>query len=692
MTRQAPLSGPAPHTPIQYLKGVGPARAARLARLEVKTAEDLLWLAPRRYEDRSRFASIREAQPGAAVTIQGRVLASALRRLPKGRTLLEATVGDSTGTLRCLWFNQPYLARQIRDGEDVILFGEVEGRARLQMVHPELERVNQDASQDDEAHLHVGRIVPIYPLTEGIGQRWLRRIVKTALDRVAAAVPEPLPEELRRRLKLAEVGWALPQLHFPDSWDTLEQARSRLAFDELFLMQLRLALRRARFAQRTKPQRYQLDGPLARAFRRQLPFALTASQEQVLQDILDDVSRTTPMLRLLQGDVGCGKTVVAALAIAVAIQSGFQAALMAPTELLAAQHARVLRDAFEPLGVRVALLAGGTESGERADVLRRIAAGTADLIIGTHALLEPSVAFAKLALVVIDEQHKFGVTQRAALVRKAAAADLLVMTATPIPRTLALSLYGDLACSTITELPAGRQPVRTLWFPEAKRQEAYRLIRAALQEGRQGYIVYPLVDAEEGKELKAATQMARHLQAEVFPDKAIELIHGQMPTTAQERVMRNFASGTTRLLVSTVVIEVGLDVPNATVMLIEHAERFGLSQLHQLRGRIGRGAHPATCTVLSDASDELSRQRLASFVGTTDGFQLAERDLMLRGPGELLGRDQHGWWRFRVADLARDARLLEDARREAFALVARDPALSGPSLARLRAKLGITRR
>ncbi|MBI2884751.1 MAG: ATP-dependent DNA helicase RecG [Candidatus Omnitrophica bacterium] len=688
MNRQAPLSRLPHQTPVQYIKGVGPARADRLKRLGVETAEDLLWLAPRRYEDRSRFAAIREAQPGSKVTIQGRVLSSELRRLPNGRTLLEAVVGDDTGVLRCLWFNQPYLARQIREGEQLIVYGEVEGRTSRQMVHPEVEHVEREPAPDDPAHLHVGRIVPIYPLTEGIGQRWLRRVANTALECAAGGVPELLPEELRRRLELARADWALSQLHFPDSWETLERARARLSFDELFLMQVRLALRRARFAQRTKPQRYQLEGELAASFRRQLPFALTASQEQVLREILDDVSRPTPMLRLLQGDVGCGKTVVAAMAMLVAIQSGFQAALMAPTELLAAQHARVLRAALEPLGVSVGLLAAGTEE-DRPELLRRIADGSTALVVGTHALLEPSVTFARLAFVVIDEQHKFGVTQRAALVRKAVAPDVLVMTATPIPRTLALSLYGDLTCSTITELPLGRRPVRTVRLPEAKRDEAYTLIRAALQEGRQGYIVYPLVEAKAGSGLKAAAQMVRQLQHDVFPGVAVELIHGQMPSAAQERVMRNFSQGSTRLLVSTVVIEVGLDVPNATVMLIEHAERFGLSQLHQLRGRISRGSHPATCLVLSEASDELSRQRLSAFVDTTDGFQLAERDLVLRGPGELLGRDQHGWWRFRVADLARDAGVLEQARREAFALVARDPVLRDPALAALRAKLGM---
>ena len=671
---------------IQYVKGVGPTRAQQLKRLGIRSVADVLFAVPRRYEDRSHLVTVRELVPGQLATLRARVLAKSLRRLRRGRVLVEAAMGDATGIVYCVWFHQPYLASQLRVGEELILHGRVElGGRRLQLVHPELERVEEASS---EPTLHAGRIVPIYPLTEGISQRWFRGIVSTVLTNHAASATEILPSAMRERHHLRPVAWALERIHFPDTWEALADAQRRLAFEELFMMQARLALRRARWTSREKPRRYQREGALTEAFRQRLPFSLTASQQQVLDELVDDLCRPAPMLRLLQGDVGCGKTVVAAFLIAIVVQSGYQVALMVPTELLAEQHHHVLVGYFEPLGVKVRLLSQVVSAPRRKSLTQEIARGAVEVVVGTHALLESAVSFNNLALVIIDEQHKFGVVQRGTLARKAQEPDVLVMTATPIPRTLALSIYGALACSTITELPPGRLPVRTVWHREADRPEAYRLIREELQQGRQGYVVYPLVDAQDRREVKAAIQMAKQLKTQVFPEHVVELLHGQMRPKEKEAIMRAFVEGRIQLLVSTVIVEVGLDVPNATVMLIEHPERFGLAQLHQLRGRIGRGTQAATCVLLSDAAEETAHERLAAFVKTADGFKLAERDLELRGPGELLGRQQHGWLRVRIARLTRDREWLDVARQEAFTLVEQNPQLVGDEWTALRHRMG----
>ena len=681
MSRQPALA----ELSVQYVKGVGPARAQRLKRLAIESVSDLLWTAPRRYEDRSRFVTIGALVPGEAVTIRVRFLDIEIRRMRTGRTLLQAAAGDGTGTVSCVWFHQPYLFNQLKIGQEYILYGQAElaGR-RLQFIHPELERLD---GEPGELGLHIGRIVPMYPLTEGLNQRWFRTVVRTALDRHGGSLEEVLPAGLRERDHLPSIAQALEQLHFPQTWDQLEQARQRLIFEELFSMQLRLALRRARWMARRKPRRYQLEGTLTRTFVQRLPFPLTDGQRRVIEEVAEDLGRPAPMLRLLQGEVGCGKTVVAAYATAVAVQSQYQAVWMAPTELLARQHHRVLTEYLSPLGVRTGLLAQGVPAVQRRALMRQVAEGTVEVVVGTHALIESSVAFARLGLAIIDEQHKFGVVQRSALARKAQEPDVLVMTATPIPRTLALSFYGDLACSTIAELPPGRHPVRTRRYKEPDRPKVYEQIRQELCQGRQAYVVYPVIEAKRQTDLKAAAQMAAHLKVRIFPGFVVELLHGQMRSAQQETVMRGFADGRIQVLVSTVIVEVGLDVPNATVMLIEHPERFGLAQLHQLRGRIGRGPAPATCLLISDVEEGDACQRLQAFVDTRDGFQLAERDLQLRGPGELLGRQQHGWLRLRVADLARDAPWLDRARAEAFGLVERNPQLAGQEFAALRTHL-----
>ena len=668
--------------PIRYVKGVGPHRASQLASLGIATVEDACYYPPRRYEDRTRLAAIRDLTPGDLATVRARVLSKALRRLRRGRTLFEMTVGDSSGTLQAVWFHSPFLAQQVAVGQEFLLYGRLEPDARLQMIHPEIEAV-----EEDDSSWHMGRIVPIYPLTSGVSQRWLRRLIAAILEESSGALEEILPEPLRLARGWPGVTAAVRELHFPTSWPSLETAKQRLAFDELFLLQLALAQRRAQTMAMSKPHRYLLDGPLTQGLRERLPFRLTASQERVLTELLEELRQPYPMYRLLQGDVGCGKTILLIFLMAVAAQSGCQAVLMAPTELLAEQHSRVAAASLGPLGIAVTLLSQGVAAPERARAAKAIASGKIPIVIGTHALLQRHVTFHRLSLVIIDEQHKFGVAQRARLAKKAQRPDVLVLTATPIPRTLALSLYGDLTASTITELPPGRRPIDTLWMHENQRKELYHLIRRHLADGRQGYVVYPLVEERATSDLKAATQMAKRLQTEVFPEFRVGLLHGQMKSAAKERVMRAFADGALQLLVSTVIVEVGLDVPNATIMVIEHPERFGLAQLHQLRGRIGRGAHPASCVVVSDATDETIRQRLNAFVQTTDGFQLAEKDLELRGPGTLLGRHQHGWVRFRIADLSADRELLEFAREEALELIRRDPSLRDPSVSALRGQL-----
>jgi ATP-dependent DNA helicase RecG len=674
--------------PIRYVKGVGPHRMAQLAALGIETVEDACYYPPRRYEDRTRLAAIAEAVPGEVVTVRGRVAATSLRRARRGQAIFEAAVTDGSGTLNAVWFHSAFLAQQIRVGDHLILYGRLELKPRPQMVHPEVEPVEAD----EDGSLHTGRIVPVYALTEGVNQRWFRRLIAAVVQEHAEALEDVLPEALRRARGWPPVAAAVRELHFPTALPAMEAARDRLAFEELFLLQLALVERRARTLARQKPQRYQIPGPVTEGLRAGLPFTLTPAQERVLQELLGDLQQPAPMYRLLQGDVGCGKTIVLVFLAAAAVQSGYQAALMAPTELLAEQHGRSLRALLEPLGVRVGVLSQGVPAAERRRVLAEAAAGGLGVVIGTHALLERPVAFRRLALVIIDEQHKFGVAQRARLASKAQVPDVLVLTATPIPRTLALSLYGDLAVSTIAEMPPGRTPVQTRWVREAQRPELYERMRRELEAGRQGYVVYPLVAEQPAREIKAATQMAKRLQADVFPGQRVGLLHGQMKPAQKEATMQAFARGDLGLLVSTVIVEVGLDVPNATMMVIEHPERFGLAQLHQLRGRIGRGRHAAWCAVVSDTAEEPARQRLEAFIGTTNGFELAERDLTLRGPGQLLGRRQHGWFRFRVADLGRDRLLLEEARQEAEALLARDPALRDAGLAPARARLERLRR
>ena len=659
-------------TPLQFLKGVGPRRAADLERAGLLTVEDLLYRFPIRYEDRSRLQPIASLKPGQPASIVGRILSCGLRSTRRpGFKIFEALVGDASGALRATWLNQPFLRDVFATGQHVVFYGPVEmrGHGGLQLTNPQYEILDEE----DIETIHTGRIVPVYEKTGAVTPKMQRRLVHEALQRLPPDLPEHLPEEMRVRLELPTRCAALHATHFPPqdvSLDALNHfataAQRRLIFEEAFLFQLGIHARRRSATAERKPRPIQVDDRIRDAARKVLPFKLTSGQKQALKEIVDDMQRPFPMNRLLQGDVGAGKTIVALLAAIVAMENGLQVAFMAPTEILAEQHFANIARLLEGSRFRVALLTGSAPAAARREQLAQIDAGTIHLVVGTHALVQGDVAFHALGFVVIDEQHRFGVIQRATLRTKGQRPDVLVMTATPIPRTLALTVYGDLDVSVIKELPAGRLPIKTTAKPESRRDDVYAFVRGQLDAGRQMYVVYPLVEESEKIDVKAATEMADTLAAEVFPQYRIGLLHGRMKSDAKDRVMRAFAGGELQILVTTTVVEVGVDVANATVMIVEHAERFGLSQLHQLRGRVGRGVHQSYCFLLYQAPlSEEARARLQALAETTDGFEIAERDLRLRGPGDFFGTRQAGVPTFRMIDLVRDRDLLDVAQREA---------------------------
>jgi ATP-dependent DNA helicase RecG len=667
-------------TPLQYLKGVGPRRAADLARAGLHTVEDLLYRFPLRYEDRSRFAAIASLKPGQSASIAGRVLSCGLRSTRRpGFKIFEAAVQDSSGTLRVSWLNQPFLRDVFARGQHVVLFGliEMRGHGGLQLTNPQYEILDDE----DADTIHTGRVVPVYEKAGGVTPKMQRRLVYDVLQRVTPDLPDVLPEPLRLKLQLPARRASLTGSHFPASDVPVAQlnrfdtpAQRGLIFEEAFLFQLGLLARRRAAAADEKPYSITVDDRIRASARTVLPFKLTSGQRNALKEIVEDLQRGTPMNRLLQGDVGAGKTIVALIAALVAMENGLQVAFMAPTEILAEQHFLNISRLLQASRFRVALLTGSAAAARRREQLAEIEAGTLHLVVGTHALVQGDVRFKQLGLVIIDEQHRFGVLQRATLRSKGLRPDVLVMTATPIPRTLALTLYGDLDVSLIRELPPGRVPVRTIAKPESRRDEIHAFARDQLEAGRQAYVVYPLVEESAKVDLKAATAMADTLAHNVFPAFPVGLLHGRMKADLKERTMKAFAAGEIKVLVSTTVVEVGVDVPNASVMIVEHAERFGLSQLHQLRGRVGRDRHQSYCCLVyqSPLSDE-ARERLKAMTETTDGFDIAERDLLLRGPGDFFGTRQAGAPTFRVIDLVRDRDLLEVARREAADWLASSP-------------------
>lgn len=673
-------------TPIQFVKGIGPKRAALLKTIGVETVEALLYYFPRKYLDRSHLIPISQLKQGDMATVVGRIYSAEVVSGRRKRFVL--LVGDGSGYLQCVWFQGlSYVSKLFQVGGTVAFSGKVAWYRGPQLVHPEYDRISDEGEADP---LHTGAIVPLYPSNEalsrgGLDGRGFRKIIKACFAALPDVLPEPLPVSVLSAQKLMERRQALENIHYPENRDLWEQAQRRLKFEELFFIQLFLALQRSHHAIEKKGISFSQIGEQTRDLVKQLPFTLTQAQRQVLRDIVDDMKQSRPMNRLLQGDVGSGKTVVALIAMLIAVENGYQAAMMAPTEILAEQHFITLSDMLKEVDVRMALLKGSQKSGKRKDVLEALASGSADLIVGTHALVQEGVVFHKLGLAVIDEQHRFGVMQRAILRDKGLCPDVLVMTATPIPRTLALTLYGDLDTSVIHELPAGRKPIRTVQRSEGKRDAIYAYLREEVAKGRQAYIVYPLVEESEKLDLATAAKGHRELSEKVFPELTVGLLHGRMKADEKESVMRRFVKGDVHILVSTTVIEVGVNVPNATVMLIEHAERFGLTQLHQLRGRIGRGEHASTCILLAPypMSDD-AKKRLETMCQTNDGFKIAEVDLEIRGPGELFGTRQSGALNLKIANLVTDGPLVEQARKEAQRLIAEDPALTGEDNRNLR--------
>jgi ATP-dependent DNA helicase RecG len=673
-----PASGEEPpdlNGPVTVIDGVGLRRTEQFERLGVHTVRDLLYLFPRRYDDYSRLKAINKLEPGEEVTVIGTIQHASARRTQSGKTLLEVVLSDGTGGLRLTWFNQPWLEKQLKAGLQVVVGGRVEQYlGKLTMSVPEWEPLERDL-------LHTGRIVPVYPLTQGLTSRAMRQLMKKAVSAWLPRLPDYLPLDVRESADLMDLDDALEQAHFPDSWDDLEAARARLAFDELLLLQLGVMQSRVEWQARPGTPAVVDDAWLERALET-LPYELTGAQRRALDAIRADMARTTPMNRLLQGDVGSGKTVVAAIAMAIAIANHTQAALMAPTSILAGQHYTIVGEILRGvLGdeVQVALLTGALSPIEREAIYQGLADGTLQAVVGTHALIQEGVTFADLSLAVIDEQHRFGVQQRGTLRGKATNPHLLVMSATPIPRTLALTVHADLDLTIIDEMPPGRRPVQTRVLHPSERERGYQFVRTQIEKGRQAFIIYPLVEESDKVEALAAVEEYQRLQESIFPDLRLGLLHGRMRPEEKEAVMEAFYRGEMDILVSTSVIEVGIDVPNASVVVVEGANRFGLAQLHQFRGRVGRGEHESYCLLLSDqpASPTDGDQRLRAMEETDDGFRLAEIDWEMRGAGDLLGIRQSGLGIFHFADLM-NPRLVEKAQGEARRLLERDPGLQQP--------------
>jgi len=699
-------------TPARYLKGIGPKRAKSLNKAGIYAIEDLLYYFPRRYEDRTNFTPVSKLQEGQIQTIKAEILARASRTSfrRRGFSIIEVAVGDETGKLSCVWFNQPYLKEYFKVGESLILYGKVERYGkRLQMNSPEFEI----ASAEEDESLNIGRIVPVYTLPESMTQRSFRKIIKSVADEYLPIVNDFLPYDIRSRNDLLNLAKSIINMHFPESADIQKQAYRRLAFEEFFVFQLPLVLRKLNKRKKTGIA-HKVEGELVDNFIGSLTFRLTDSQQRVVEEIKQDMHKPQGMQRLLQGDVGSGKTVVATIACVIAIQGKYQVAFMVPTEILARQHYEKIKGQWSIVNsqwpINIALLTSSTDKKVKEKIYQDIKESKVDFVIGTHALLEETVEFKNLGLVVIDEQHKFGVGQRALLPKKGVNPvrdrapevpdgclrqpvsngvnpDVLIMTATPIPRTLAITLYGDLDISIINELPPGRLPIKTFHFGQEKRPDAYVIAKNELKQGRQVYIIYPVIEESYALDIAGAKKMYNELKTGEFKEYKLGLIHGKLKQEEQDLAMLKFKNKELNMLVSTTVLEVGIDIPNATCMIIEHAERFGLSQLHQLRGRVGRGGRESFCLLISDAETQEAKARLESMVKYNDGFRIAEEDLKIRGPGEFFGKRQHGLAELKIANPLTQMQLLKRAREEAIKLISSDPHLELKQNSGLKGKL-----
>ncbi len=662
------------NTSVQYLKGIGEKRSQALKDAGIVTIGDLLQYYPRRYLDRSNIVAIGKLRPDQDATVVGRIVTMGVKKGKRSRFVVLLT--DDSGFLTCVWFAQiPYWQKLFQVGQTLAVSGKIGYFGGLQIVHPEFDLLSESGEDHEDEFLHTGKIIPLYPSTEalsrvGFDSRGFRRAIRNLFRNLESPIEDSLPDFIIHHNQLPSLDEAFRSIHFPKDFEKLQQAKARLKFDELFFLEFLLAYRKHKISQQQKGIQFEKVGDRLKTLVDELPFALTEAQKKVIREIRSDMKKNHPMYRLLQGDVGSGKTIVALVAMLIALENGYQAALMAPTEILAEQHYFTFRSWLEHMEINVKLLIGGQRKVERENILASIENGECHIVIGTHALVQEHVNFHRLGLVVIDEQHRFGVAQRQILTEKGENPDVLIMTATPIPRTLSLTVYGDLDVSIIDEMPEGRLPVRTSWRYENKRTEIYEFVRSKILLGQQAYIVFPLVEESEKLDLKAATESYEMMSQDIFPDLKLALLHGRMKSDEKDSIMSAFKRGEIQVLVSTTVIEVGVDVPQATIMVVEHAERFGLTQLHQLRGRVGRGSEQSYCILIAKPPlTEDAITRLNTMISTNDGFKIAEVDLQLRGTGEFFGTRQHGLAEFKIADPIHDTALLEKARKEAFEIV-----------------------
>ncbi|WP_418790117.1 ATP-dependent DNA helicase RecG [Phosphitispora sp. TUW77] len=666
---------------LQSLRSVGPNRARLLNNLGINSVEELLYHFPRKYEDRSLLKKICQLRDGENETMFGTVTNVGDIRPRRGMTITKAALYDGEATAYAVWFNQPYIKKQLKTGTKIIVSGKVDLKyGNIQLSVSDFEIIG------NEEPVYGAGIVPVYPATEGLPNRTLRSIIKYALDQYMDSVEEFLPPDVLKKYNLLPIGQAIFAMHFPRKLDDVQKARRRLVFEELYVLQTGICMLRGTVFE-SLGICHKKNGPLTADFMKRLPFKMTQAQERVFQEVSRDMESTKTMNRLIQGDVGSGKTVVAAAALVKTVESGYQGVMMAPTEILAVQHAEGLMELLGPLGVQIALLTGNMGKKEKEGIVQNIREGRIDVVVGTHALIQDEVIFQKLGLAVTDEQHRFGVKQRAKLKEKGQNPDILVMTATPIPRTLALTVYGDLDMSVIDELPPGRSEVKTYWISEAGKQRVYSFIREQVRQGRQVYYVCPLVEESDKIDISAAFELADKLQTDIFQDLKVGLIYGRLKQNEKDNIMKAFKNGNINILVATTVIEVGINVPNATVMVIENADRFGLAQLHQLRGRVGRGTYQSYCILIANPTSAEGKARINIMTRTNDGFLIADEDLKLRGPGEFFGTRQSGMPDLKIADIIRDIKVLKIAREEAEALLLRDPHLVLPENVKLRVKV-----